>query len=48
MNNENINIYNIPLDLLENLNLSSDNVIELYEEVKILANNIHDVDSFFE
>ena len=46
--NENLNIDNIPLDILENLNISGDNIVEVHDEVVNIANEINDIDSFFQ
>ena len=48
MSNKNLNIDNIPLDILENLNISGDNIIEIHEELVNIAKDINDIDSFFE
>ena len=46
--NKNLNIDNIPLDILENLNISGDNIIEIHEELVNIAKDINDINSFFE
>lgn len=48
MSNKNLNIDNIPLDILENLNISGDNIIEIHEELVNIAKDINDINSFFE
>lgn len=48
MSNENLNKYNIPLDLLEKLGISSDNIVSIHDELRELSLNINDIDSFFE
>lgn len=48
MSNKNLNIDNIPLDILENLNISGDNIIDVYNELVDIAKNINDINNFFE
>lgn len=48
MSNKNLNIDNIPLDILENLNISGDNIIEVHDELVNIAKDINDINSFFE
>lgn len=48
MSNEKLNKYNIPLDLLENLTISVENVYSVHDELKELAFSVNDIDSFFE
>lgn len=48
MSNENLTNDNIPLDLLENLGISVDNMYSVHDELQELAPNINNIDSFFE
>lgn len=48
MSNKNLTNDNIPLDLLENLGFSVDNVYSVHDELEELAQNINNIDSFFE
>lgn len=46
--NENLNKYNIHSDLLENLKISGKNIDIVHDELKQIALDINDIDSFFE
>lgn len=48
MSNENLTNDNIPLDLLENLGISVDNMYSVHDELEELAQDINNIDSFFE
>ncbi len=48
MSNENLNYDNIPLDLLENLHVSVDNIYKVHDELRDLSLSVNDIDSFFE
>ena len=48
MRNENLNYDNIPLDLLENLEVSVDNICNVHDELRELSLSVNDIDSFFE
>lgn len=48
MSNKNLTNDNIPLDLLENLGFSVDNVYSVHDELEELAQDINNIDSFFE
>ncbi len=48
MSNENLTNDNIPLDLLENLGISVDNMYSVHDELEELALDINNIDSFFE
>ncbi len=45
--NKKLNIDNITSDILEKINISDDNVIEICEEMRNVAGEISDIDSFF-
>lgn len=46
--NKNLNIDNIPLDILEKLNISADNISGIQEKLNKIAININDISSFLE
>lgn len=48
MSNENLTNDNIPLDLLENLGISVDNIYSVHDELEELSLDINNIDSFFE
>lgn len=48
MSNENLTNDNIPLDLLENLGISVDNMYSVHDELEELSLDINNIDSFFE
>ncbi|MBR1680957.1 HDOD domain-containing protein [bacterium] len=46
--NKNLNIYNIPSDILEKLNISEDNINSIHCKLNEIAIDLTDIDSFFE
>jgi len=45
--NKKLNIDNIPLDILENLNISEENIDEIYFKLNEIAIDLSNIDSFF-